>query len=140
MKIEGRRPEQLGGKFLKQKSLRNAFSCNLEKKSSCNDAYLIYYNKKEWYSGIICLFHGTAIATSKDCCCFRSLFLSCSYKLTSAYKVMKCETDTFCYANCQPGRNSRINEILKFLSPYCWAIDFHPFINFLKSMFAILVK
>ena len=57
MKIEGRRPEPLGGpaacspgKVLKHKSLRNAFSCNLEKKSSCNGAYLIYYNKTEWYS------------------------------------------------------------------------------------------
>ena len=24
---------------------------------------------------------------------------------------------------CQPGRNSRIDEIFKFLAPYCWAID-----------------
>ena len=58
------------------KSPRNAFSCNLEKKSSCNDAYLIYYDKKEWYSGRICLFH----------CCFRSLFLSYSYKLKAHFQ------------------------------------------------------
>ena len=64
------------GKFLKDKSLRNALSCNLEKKSSCNDAYLIYHNKKEWYSGRICLFH----------CCFRSLFLSYSYKLKAHFQ------------------------------------------------------
>ena len=46
--IEGRRPEPLGGsgscspgKLLKLKSPRSAFSCNLVKKSSWNDAYLI---------------------------------------------------------------------------------------------------
>ena len=64
------------GKFLKEKSPRNAFSCNLEKKSSWNYAYLIYYNKKKWSSGRICLFH----------CCFRSLFLSYSYKLKAHFQ------------------------------------------------------
>ena len=53
------------------------------------------YSKKKWYSGRICLFHYTAITTSKHCCCSQSLLFSYSYKLTQTYKLMKSETDQF---------------------------------------------
>ena len=53
------------------------------------------HSKKKWYSGRICLFHYTAIPTSKHCCSSQSLLFSYSYKLTQTYKLMKSETDKF---------------------------------------------
>ena len=53
------------------------------------------HSKKKWYSERICLFHYTAITTSKHCCSSQSLLFSYSYKLTQTYKLMKSETDKF---------------------------------------------
>ena len=74
------------GKFWKDKSPRNAFSCNLEKKSY-NDAYLIYYNKREWYSGRIGLFHSYKLkAHFQPWCNARRDPISCNTELPDLWK------------------------------------------------------